>query len=55
MIETSDGWSIYNSQIKALDKRNSKGIRIPQLAKIITLYPDWRRSLNKKMGNYLTA
>ena len=27
-----------------------KGIYIPKLAKITTMFPDWWRSLNKKKG-----
>ena len=33
-----------------LEQNQIKGILIPQLAKITTLYPDWQRSLNQKKG-----
>ena len=39
------------TQKKLKDRTQNKGIRIPQLAKITTLSPDWWRSLN----DYLTA
>ena len=36
-------------------KNKNEGIRVSQLAKIPTFFPDWIGSFNLKRGNYLTA
>ena len=41
----------YKSDLKLiLEQNKNKGIQIPQLPKITTLFPDWWRSLNYEMG-----